>query len=660
VLAFRLDTATTRERGGGCTEKTMLEFVGYVAAGLVFATFYMKTMIPLRVVGISSNVTFLLYSWFAGVMPLFVLHAALLPLNIWRLMQIRALVREVRKVAVGDLPLESLLPFMSPRRAEAGEVLFRRGDAAGEMFHLMSGAVRLEELGKTLGPGAMLGEISMFAPRRERTATAVCDTDVELLSITADKVMQLYYQNPRFGFHVIRLITGRLIENLRRGEPVWASDADPSSDQEPPEGGPVTGAERPASMLTAELRARVRRRRLIGLYGGVAAAITLLAAGWQLGPYLRSTVSRDSAVTSWIHVATSPIAGNLDSRLPKPGDRVGPDGVIVTVRNRHNDPSAAEQSEGEVARAEAIVEELGRYVDAMRQLDAEWQARTASHAAAFKENLEVTLTSARLELEQVEQRLAIARAELDRMQRLAARGNASVAAADEALGSVAELELERVERERSIAELEVRRAAAERGIFMTSDGTDPDWNDRRRDQLRHDIARGVADLAEAEATLANARHVAATDASALERTSAGAVSAPPGSLIWSVMVGAGTAVNIGSPIAEWLDCSVMLVDVPASDIEVALVRPGMEAEVVLEGEQQPRQATILLTRGSAGTLGLDALAALAKGRSAGRGQVLLRLEPTPEDVAACPIGLSAFVEFPQVDGIDMLRARLRL
>ena len=638
----------------------MLEFVGYVAAGLVFATFYMKTMIPLRVVGISSNVTFLLYSWFAGVMPLFVLHAALLPLNIWRLMQIRALVREVRKVAVGDLPLESLLPFMSPRRAEAGEILFRRGDAAGEMFHLLSGAVRLEELGKTLGPGAMLGEISMFAPRRERTATAVCDTDVELLSITADKVMQLYYQNPRFGFHVIRLITGRLIENLRRGEPVWASDADPSSDQEPPEGGPVTGAERPASMLTAELRARVRRRRLIGLYGGVAAAITLLAAGWQLGPYLRSTVSRDSAVTSWIHVATSPIAGNLDSRLPKPGDRVGPDGVIVTVRNRHNDPSAAEQSAGEVARAEAIVEELGRYVDAMRQLDAEWQARTASHAAAFKENLEVTLTSARLELEQVEQRLAIARAELDRMQRLAARGNASVAAADEALGSVAELELERVERERSIAELEVRRAAAERGIFMTSDGTDPDWNDRRRDQLRHDIARGVADLAEAEATLANARHVAATDASALERTSAGAVSAPPGSLIWSVMVGAGTAVNIGSPIAEWLDCSVMLVDVPASDIEVALVRPGMEAEVVLEGKQQPRQSTILLTRGSAGTLGLDALAALAKGRSAGRGQVLLRLEPTPEDVAACPIGLSAFVEFPQVDVIDMLRARLRL
>jgi hypothetical protein len=256
VLASRLDTATTREGGGGFTETTMLEFVGYVAAGLVFATFYMKTTIPLRLVGITSNITFLVYSWFANVVPLFVLHSALLPLNIWRLMQIRALLREVRKVAVGDLALESLLPFMSPRRAEAGEILFHRGDAAVEMFQLLSGAVRLEELGITLGPGAILGEISMFAPRRERTGTAVCDTDVELLSITADKVMQLYYQNPRFGFHVVRLITGRRIENLRRVEPVSASDAGPCRDQELPEGGPVMGVARPAPTVTAERRAR--------------------------------------------------------------------------------------------------------------------------------------------------------------------------------------------------------------------------------------------------------------------------------------------------------------------------------------------------------------------------------------------------------------------
>jgi hypothetical protein len=86
------------------------------------ADHYMKTMIPLRLVGITSNITFLTYAWFANVVPLFVLHCALLPLNVWRLMQIRALIREVRKVAVGDLPLEACC--RSCRRGVPGRARF--------------------------------------------------------------------------------------------------------------------------------------------------------------------------------------------------------------------------------------------------------------------------------------------------------------------------------------------------------------------------------------------------------------------------------------------------------------------------------------------------------------------------------------------------------
>jgi CRP/FNR family transcriptional regulator, cyclic AMP receptor protein len=60
---------------------TFAEFAGYMAAGLVFATFYMKTMIPLRLVGITSNVAFLVYAWLDALVPVLVLHSALLPLN---------------------------------------------------------------------------------------------------------------------------------------------------------------------------------------------------------------------------------------------------------------------------------------------------------------------------------------------------------------------------------------------------------------------------------------------------------------------------------------------------------------------------------------------------------------------------------------------------
>jgi hypothetical protein len=40
--------------------------------------------------------------------------------------------------------------------------------------------------------------------------------------------------------------------------------------------------------------------------------------------------------------------------------------------------------------------------------------------------------------------------------------------------------------------------------------------------------------------------------------------------------------------------------------------------------------------------------------------VLVQLEPTPADIEACPIGQAAYVDFPQVGLIAILRARLRL
>ena len=109
--------------------------------------------------------------------------------------------------------MDALLPFMTRRRFKAGETLFRKGDPSREMFYVREGVIRLDEIGKTIGESDMLGEISMFSPSRKRTATAVCETDGELLRMSDDQVLRLYYQNPKFGFYIVRLITRRLIEN---------------------------------------------------------------------------------------------------------------------------------------------------------------------------------------------------------------------------------------------------------------------------------------------------------------------------------------------------------------------------------------------------------------------------------------------------------------
>ena len=65
------------------------DLFGYVASLLVFATFYMQRMAPLRVTAIASNLAFISYAWFDGLTPILLLHCALLPLNVLRLFELR-------------------------------------------------------------------------------------------------------------------------------------------------------------------------------------------------------------------------------------------------------------------------------------------------------------------------------------------------------------------------------------------------------------------------------------------------------------------------------------------------------------------------------------------------------------------------------------------
>ena len=68
---------------------TGADLFGYVASFLVFGTFYMKQMLPLRLTAIASNVAFVAYAWQNGLPPILLLHGALLPLNLLRLVEMR-------------------------------------------------------------------------------------------------------------------------------------------------------------------------------------------------------------------------------------------------------------------------------------------------------------------------------------------------------------------------------------------------------------------------------------------------------------------------------------------------------------------------------------------------------------------------------------------
>src|SRR6476469_5392456 len=171
-----------------------VEAIGYLAALITLATFYMKTLIPLRIVGIVSNFTWIAYGALAGVYPPLVLHVLLLPLNVIRLQQMITLVNRVRAVTQDDPSMSWLRPFMGERRARAGEVLFRKDDPAGEMFYILGGRYLLRETGIELGSGALVGELGLLSPGQKRTQTLECIEAGRLLTISYDRLKQLFIQ----------------------------------------------------------------------------------------------------------------------------------------------------------------------------------------------------------------------------------------------------------------------------------------------------------------------------------------------------------------------------------------------------------------------------------------------------------------------------------
>ncbi len=197
---------------------TWVEWLGWLVAALAIGGSAMKTIIPLRCIGIATSLLGMVFAFSAGLYSNLAVHLILLPINTTRLVQMLSLIRKVKRAAASDLSMEWLKPFMARRAVKAGEVLFARGDVAECMFYTLSGRFRLEELGLEIQTGQVVGEMGLLAPENRRTQTLVCLNDGEVLSITYDQLRQLYFQNPEFGFYFLRLTSERLFQNMTRLE----------------------------------------------------------------------------------------------------------------------------------------------------------------------------------------------------------------------------------------------------------------------------------------------------------------------------------------------------------------------------------------------------------------------------------------------------------
>jgi CRP/FNR family transcriptional regulator, cyclic AMP receptor protein len=196
-----------------------IDLLGYAASASVLLTFCMSTMVPLRIVAICSNLLFATFGASAHIYPVLVLHVVLLPVNVGRLVQILSLLRNIRSAEFSEVPIQNFLHLMSRRFMKSGQTLINKGEKAERLYYLASGTMRIPELGKVIAPGALLGEIGVFASNKMRMATVVCVDDCEVYEMSESTAKQLYFQDRTFGLAVLQLIISRLTENMRLQEP---------------------------------------------------------------------------------------------------------------------------------------------------------------------------------------------------------------------------------------------------------------------------------------------------------------------------------------------------------------------------------------------------------------------------------------------------------
>ena len=132
--------------------------------------------------------------------------------------------RVTRRRPQSDLSGVWLRPYMRKQRLRAGQVLFRKGDAAdAPVLPGRRAAWNSSRSAQEMEAGRLFGEIAFFAPDKRRTLTARCVTKCTVLRIDETTFRELYFQNPAFGFQVVSLVAGRLIADRQRLEALVAA-----------------------------------------------------------------------------------------------------------------------------------------------------------------------------------------------------------------------------------------------------------------------------------------------------------------------------------------------------------------------------------------------------------------------------------------------------
>jgi CRP-like cAMP-binding protein len=100
----------------------------------------------------------------------------------------------------------------------AGDVLFKKGDAANEAYLIMDGTIEISSdvLAVELGKDELFGESGLVGNTRQ--AAAIAKTDCRLFAVSVDELRQSITSEPDTALLLIEALINRLADTLNQLE----------------------------------------------------------------------------------------------------------------------------------------------------------------------------------------------------------------------------------------------------------------------------------------------------------------------------------------------------------------------------------------------------------------------------------------------------------
>ena len=112
-----------------------------------------------------------------------------------------------------EIRIEEIAQLGLLRRFHTGQRIIAGGDASGSIFFLQGGMVSVKRTDglrlATLVPGMAFGEMALV-DQSPRAASAIAETDTELLPVNRDDFLSMVRTTPAFAVSLLRSLAQRL------------------------------------------------------------------------------------------------------------------------------------------------------------------------------------------------------------------------------------------------------------------------------------------------------------------------------------------------------------------------------------------------------------------------------------------------------------------